>query len=326
MNGQASFDTGAVASGFHLIAQSASTMAARSDRLFLAMLALCGVLAIVLAGLVVVFSVRYRQGSRADRSAPPSGARGLEVAWTVIPMGLFVGIFVWAARDIVAIHRPPADALPVYVVGKQWMWKLQHRNGRREINELHVPLGEPVRLVLASQDVIHSFFVPAFRLKQDVVPGRYTSLWFTATQLGEFRLFCSEYCGTDHSEMLGRVVVMEPAAFARWLAAGPQVPGMAQQGYALFRAHGCSGCHAAGSTVHAPLLDGLLGRTVHLQDGTSLVADENYVRDSILAPEKQIVAGYAPLMPSFAGQLGEEDIEAIIAWLRSTGGREATPR
>ncbi len=315
-----------LAPGFRLIEQSASTMAARSDLLFLAMLALCGVLAILLAGLIVVFSIRYRRGSKADRSSAPSCARGLEVAWTVIPFVLFLGIFVWAASDFVAIHRPPADALPIYAVGKQWMWKLQHRNGRREINELHVPIGQPVRLVLTSQDVIHSFFVPAFRLKQDVVPGRYTSLWFTATQLGEFRLFCSEYCGTDHSQMLGRVVVMQPADYARWLAAGPDVPGMAQQGFALFREHGCSGCHAAGSTVHAPLLDGLLGRTVRLQDGTSLVADENYVRDSILAPEKKIVAGYAPLMPSFAGQLSEEDIEAIIAWLRSTGGREAKPR
>ena len=217
------------------------------------------------------------------------------------------------------MRRSPADALPVYVVGKQWMWKLQHRNGRREIDELHVPLGQPVRLVMTSQDVIHSFFVPAFRLKQDVVPGRYTSLWFTATRLGEFHLFCSEYCGTDHAAMLGRVVVMEPAAFARWLAAGPRVPGLAQQGFALFREHGCSGCHAAGSTVHAPSLDGLLGSHVHLQDGRTIVADENYVRDSILAPDKDIVAGFAPLMPSFAGQLSEEQIEALIAYLRSTG-------
>jgi cytochrome c oxidase subunit 2 len=315
-----------LASGFRLVEPGASSIAGRTDLLFAAMLALCGTLAIVLAALVVVFCVRFRSGATADRSNPPSNARGLELAWTITPLLIFVAIFVWAARDFVELHRAPANALPVYVVGKQWMWTLQHRNGRREINELHVPLGQPVRLVMASQDVIHSFFVPAFRLKQDVVPGRYTSLWFEATQLGDFHLFCSEYCGTEHAAMLGRVVVMEPAAFARWLVAGPEVPGLAQQGFALFREHGCSGCHAAGSTVHAPLLDGILGRTVHLQDGRSVVADENYVRDSILVPGKDVVAGYAPVMPSFAGQLDEEQIEALIAYLRSTGEPAGAPR
>jgi cytochrome c oxidase subunit II len=308
-----------LASGFHLMEAGASSIADGSDALFIAMLALCGTVAIVIAVTIVWFCVRYRAGAATDRRDPPSGARRLELAWMVTPLLIFVAVFVLAARAFVEMHQPPADALPVYVVGKQWMWTLQHRNGRREIDELHVPLGVPVRLVMTSQDVIHSFFVPAFRLKQDVVPGRYTSLWFTATRLGDFHLFCSEYCGTEHPAMLGRVVVMEPAAFARWLESGSSVPGLAQQGFALFREHGCSGCHAAGSTVRAPLLDGLLGSTVHLQDGRTLIADENYVRDSILAPGKDIVAGYAPIMPSFAGQLSEEQIEALIAYLRSTG-------
>jgi len=217
--------------------------------------------------------------------------------------------------------RTPADALPVQVVAKQWMWKLEHRNGRREINELHVPLGEPVRLVMTSQDVIHSFYVPAFRLKQDVVPGRYTTLAFTATRLGEYHLFCAEYCGSEHSMMTGRIVVMTPAEFARWLAAGPAEPGLAQRGFELYRRHGCSGCHDPQSTVGAPPLEGLIGRTVHLQDGRSLVADENYVRDSILEPRKDIVAGHQPVMPSFAGQLDEEDIAALVAWMRATAPR-----
>ena len=169
---------------------------------------------------------------------------------------------------------------------------------------------------MSSEDAIHSFFVPAFRLKQDVVPGRITSLWFRATQLGEFRLFCAEYCGSEHSQMVGRVVVMRPADFARWLAAGTQQPGLAQYGFALFRQLGCSGCHAAGSTVHAPLLDGLLGRMVHLQDGRNIVADENYVRDSILLPGKDLVAGFEPVMPSYAGQVSEEDVQALIEYLR----------
>ena len=309
----------AATSGFQLIAPTASTAAVHHDLLFWTMLGFCGLLTLVLAGLVVTFAVAYRRGSPANRDRPPSNARGLEVAWTILPLLAFLGVFGWGAFEFVRLHEVPADALPVYVVGKQWMWTLQHRNGRREIDELHVPLGQPVELVMTSQDVIHSFFVPAFRLKQDVVPGRYTSLWFKATQLGEFHLFCSEYCGSQHSAMIGRVVVMEPAAFARWLASGPTVPGLAQQGFALYRQHGCSGCHEAGSTVHAPALERLLGSTVHLQDGRSLVADENYVRDSILAPDKDIVAGYAPVMPSFAGQLDEAQIEALIAWLRSTG-------
>ena len=196
------------------------------------------------------------------------------------------------------------------------------RNGRREINELHVPLGRPVDLIMASQDVIHSFYVPAFRLKQDVLPGRYTHLWFTATRLGEFHLFCAEYCGTEHAGMVGKVMVLAPGDYARWLDAGPAEPGMAQQGFALFRSTGCSGCHDAGSTVHAPLLQGLYGRTVQLQDGRHVVADEHYLRDSIVLPGSDVAAGFAPLMPSFAGQF-DEDAVASSSW--RTCGRARPP-
>ncbi|MDB6001021.1 MAG: coxB [Rhizobacter sp.] len=307
-----------VTPAFKLLADSASSVAPQTDLLLTAMLLLCGGVAIGLAVLIVWFSVRYRKGSKADRSHPPSNARGLEAAWTIAPLLIFLGVFGWAARDFIELYRPPADALPIYVVGKQWMWTLQHRNGRREIDQLHVPLGEPVRLIMTSQDVIHSFFVPAFRLKQDVLPGRYTSLWFKATQLGEFHLFCAEFCGAQHSAMIGKVVVMQPADYARWLQAGPNEPSLAQTGFSLFRSNGCSGCHAAGSTVHAPSLDGLFGRTVHLQDGRSVLADENYLRDSMLQPAKDVVAGFAAIMPSFAGQLSEEDIQALIAYVRST--------
>ncbi len=305
-----------LAPGFRLLAQSASTAAGHTDALFLAMVLLCGAMALVLAGLVLFFAIRYRAGSPADRSNPPSNARGLEAAWTLLPLLLFFGVFLWSAWDYVQQRSAPSDALPVYVTGKQWMWKLQHRNGRREINELHVPLGQPVKLLMTSEDVIHSFYVPAFRLKQDVLPGRYASVWFTATQLGDFRLFCAEYCGSEHSAMIGRVVVMEPAAYARWLGEGPAEPGLVQRGAALFRERGCSGCHAAGSTVHAPLLDGIGGRTVHLQDGRTMVADETYLRDALLLPQKDIAAGYAPTMPSYAGQLSEDDIQALIAYLQ----------
>jgi cytochrome c oxidase subunit 2 len=199
------------------------------------------------------------------------------------------------------------------------MWEAEHASGRREIGELHLPLGRPVRMVMTSQDVIHSFFVPDFRVKQDVLPGRYTSIAFTPSRTGEYRLYCAEFCGTEHAMMLGRIVVMRPAEFARWLDAGPHQPGMAARGYELYRRYGCSGCHDPGSSVHAPDLTGLLGRRVHLADGRELTADGPYVRDSILLPQKDVVAGYASIMPSFAGQVGEEDILAIIEYIRESG-------
>jgi cytochrome c oxidase subunit 2 len=304
---------------FHLFPPSASTAAVSLDHLMLALTILLGIVAMTVAALIVAFSIRYRHGSPASRAQAPTTGRRVEIAWTVAPLLVFLGLYAWAAREYVDLYNVPPDAMPVFVVAKQWMWKLEHTNGRREISELHVPLGRPVRLVMTSQDVIHSFYVPAFRIKQDVVPGRYTSIWFTPTKIGEYALFCAEYCGTEHSVMRGRIVVMQPNAFAAWLEHGEMQPGIAQRGFELFRQYGCSGCHAAGSSVHAPDLNGLLGRTVHLQDGRSIVADEDYVRDSVLLPKKDVVAGYAPIMPSFAGQIGEEDLMAIIEYIRQTG-------
>lgn len=309
--------------GFHLFPQGASAAAARYDALFLALVLLIGFVALAVTVLIVYFSIRYRKNSRADRSQAPTTGRKIEIAWTVIPLLLFLGTFTWAAYDYTRLYRAPPDAMPVFVVAKQWMWKLEHANGRREIDELHVPLGQPVRLVMTSQDVIHSFFVPAFRIKQDVVPGRTTTIWFTPIQAGEFHLFCAEYCGTDHAGMRGRIVVMQPSEFAAWLQSGNAQPDMAARGFELYRRYGCSGCHEAQSSVHAPDLHGLLGRTVHLADGRTLIADEAYIHDSVLLPKKDVVAGYAPIMPSFAGQIGEEDLLAIIEYIRSTGGEHA---
>jgi cytochrome c oxidase subunit II len=308
---------------FHLLPVTASSAAGRYDALMLALVLLTGAVALAVAFLIVFFSIRYRKGSSADRSHAPTTGRRTEIAWTVIPLLIFLCIFAWAAYDYTQLYRAPPDAMPVFVVAKQWMWKLEHTNGRREISELHVPLGQPIRLVMTSQDVIHSFYVPAFRIKQDVLPGRYTSIWFKPTQTGEFHLFCAEYCGTEHSVMRGRIVVMQPSEFARWLQVGTEHAGIAERGFELFRRYGCSGCHTAGSSVNAPDLNGLIGRVVHLQDGHSLVADENYIRDSILLPRKDVVAGYAPIMPSFAGQISEEDVLAIIEFIRQTGAGDA---
>jgi cytochrome c oxidase subunit 2 len=303
---------------FHLLPTAAAMSAARVDHLALCLLLLTGAVALALLVLLVGFATRYRAGSDAVRGPPPRST-GIEIAWTVTPLLLFLCLYVWGAVDYVALYRPDPSAMHVFVVAKQWMWEAQHRNGRREIGELHLPLGRPVELVLASQDVIHSFFVPAFRVKQDAVPGRYTTIRFTPSRAGVYHLFCAEYCGTDHAHMRGRVVVLPPADFASWLAGGPHQPGLAARGFALYRQYGCSGCHDAGSSVHAPDLTGLAGRRVLLQDGRELIADQAYLRDSILLPRKDMVAGYAPIMPSFAGQISEEDLLAIIEYIRESG-------
>ena len=295
---------------------AASDTAARVDVLFYSMVALTGIVALGIFVLALYFCVRYRAGSRADRSNPPPRKKWLELGWTLTPLAIFLGIFVWAAVVYASFYAGgPGDAMTVFVVGKQWMWKVEHANGRREIDELHVPLGQPVRIVLSTEDVIHSFYIPAFRIKQDAVPGRYTSIRFTPTREGEYWLHCAEYCGTDHARMGGKVVVMAPERFSTWLQEGNPNRSLAAQGFELFRRLGCSGCHV-NSTVHAPDLRGVFGRVIHLSDGRTLVADEAYLRDSILLPKRDVVAGYEPIMPSFQGQVDEGELNALISYLK----------
>ena len=295
---------------------AASDTAQRVDLLFYSMLALTGLVALAIFALMVVFGVRYRAGSSADRTNPPAQKKWLELGWIFTPLAIFIGIFVWGAVVYAGFYRGgTGNAMTVFVVGKQWMWKAEHANGRREIDELHLPLGQPVRIVLSTEDVIHSFYVPAFRIKQDAVPGRYTSIRFTPTREGEYWLHCAEYCGTDHARMGGHVVVMAPSAFAQWLERGNPNPSLAARGFELFRQLGCSGCHV-NSTVHAPDLAGVYGRTIHLSDGRTLVADEAYLRDSILLPKRDVVAGYEPIIPSFQGQLDEAQLSALITYLK----------
>jgi len=309
----------------------ASTIAPQVDALFYVVTAVTTLVAIAVFTTMIVFAIRYRHGSKARRSDDVPAAqtrlrKRVEVAWTLIPLLLFFAAFGWASRLYIERAKPPADAMPVFVVAKQWMWKAQHSGGQREIDELHVPLGQPVRLVMTSQDVIHSFFIPAFRVKQDVLPGRYTDIWFTPTRLGRFHLFCAEYCGTDHSRMGGDIVVVDPAEFQRWLAAHAGAPDMAARGEALFRQYGCSGCHGANATVHAPNLAGIYGKPVPLADGRTAIADDRYIRDSILLPQREVAAGYAPIMPSFAGQLSDEEIFDLIAYIRSLANAAERPR
>lgn len=310
--------------GIRLIPPTATAAARSTDAIYFSLVGFSTLMAAVFIVLIVVFCYRYRRNAKADRKNPPSSARGLEVVWTIAPLLVFLALFAWSARDYALQFRAPPNAMQVFVVAKQWMWKVEHPNGRREVNELHIPVNTPVKLIMSSQDVIHSFFVPAFRSKRDVVPGRYSTIWFQADSPGEYLLLCAEYCGTDHSQMKGRVVAMAAQDYARWMESGQQHPGLAQRGFALFRKHGCMGCHAAASSVHAPELSGLLGRRVHLSGGGSVVADETYIRDAMMEPQKAIVAGYDDIMPSFKNQLDEEEIMAIIEYIRSLRPEQLT--
>jgi cytochrome c oxidase subunit 2 len=275
---------------------------------------------------MVAFAVRYRRGRTVDRSRRISRRTAWEISWALVPFLLLVGFYVWSTRMFFDIHRPPAGAEEVAVVAKQWMWKFEHRGGQREINELHVPVGRPVRLRMASQDVIHSLYIPALRLKQDVVPGRYTTLWFTADRPGTFALRCAQFCGADHSLMTGRFIVLSGSDYTRWLQHGQPDGSLAQQGAVLFRRYGCSGCHAASSTVHAPSLEGLFGRPVPLEDGQLVIADEQYIHDSIVLPQAQIAAGYPHIMPTFRNVMDEDDVLKLVAYIKSLAAHQPEAR
>jgi len=305
-----------------LFPEAASTMAERVDALYWFLVITTAVMSILIFVAIAFLAVRYRQGTRVNRADPPHHSIPVEIVWSVIPLAVFLFIFVWGARIYYDNTYPPDDALQIFVVGKQWMWKIQHLDGKREINELHIPVGRPIRLTMTSEDVIHDFFIPAFRVKNDVLPGRYTSLWFEATKTGEYHLFCAEYCGTRHSAMTGRVVVMEPAAFQDWLAGGVSGEPMEATGGRLFQQFNCNTCHKRGG--RGPLLTGIYGTAVRLKDGRSVLADEGYLRESIIDPTARLTAGYQAVMPTFKGQLSETQVLQLIAYIKSLGIAEET--
>jgi cytochrome c oxidase subunit 2 len=302
---------------FPLFPREASEVARQTDYLYWGLIGLSALTLIVVFVPMIYFLFKYRRGKPADRRPIKLPQTAMELTWTLIPIIVFTGLFAWGANVYWVIQRPPADAMDIRVVGKQWMWKVEHPEGNREIDELHVPLGRNIKLTLASQDVIHSFFLPEFRVKQDAVPGRYTTLWFKAAKLGEFHLFCSEFCGTHHSAMTGRVVVMEPAEYERWLIRGQPGSPLAESGARLYRELGCSGCHDGSTVVRAPPLEGLFGKPAPLQGGQFVIADEAYLRDSILLPAKEISAGYTNDMPSFQGRVSEEQLFELIEYVKS---------
>jgi cytochrome c oxidase subunit II len=325
-----------------LLLPQASTSAAPIDWLIFAVNAVAIFFSVGIFVAIIWLSVRYRRGHKVDRSNPPTHNDQIEIIWTVIPLLIVMLIFVWSTALFMQQRTMPAGAMEIYVTGKQWMWKIQHPEGRWENNELHIPVGRTIKLTMTSADVIHAFFVPAFRTKTDVIPGQYTYLWFKPTRVGEYHLYCAEFCGNLHSGMVGTVYVMEQADYDRWLRSGSYEQTAAGAGQVLFRQHGCSGCHSGSGSVRAPVLEGIYGRPIPVQvpprglpqkqleatlprvPATTLVADERYIHDSIVLPNQEIAAGYSPIMPSFKGRLTEDEIFQITAYIRSLANSSGT--
>src|SRR5271156_2938051 len=295
--------------------ERASSMAGQGDAIYIFLLVGCGVVALLVFPCLLYFAARYR--SRAGVQAEQiDGSTPLELTWSIIPLCVFMVFFAWGALVFFKQRTPPRDATEVYVVAKQWMWKLEHAEGQREINELHVPVGRDVKLIMTSQDVIHSFYIPAFRIKQDVLPGRYTVEWFRATKPGVYHLFCAEYCGTQHSGMVGSIVVQEPAQYEAWMNGGSTGP-LSASGEKIFAELGCATCHRADTQGRGPNLQGVFGHPVQLADGRTVTADENYLRECILDPGAKRVKGFQPIMPTFQGLVSEEQVNALVAYIKS---------
>ncbi|MCI0526852.1 MAG: cytochrome c oxidase subunit II [Nitrospira sp.] len=341
-------------SNFPLFPEQASTVAGRVDALYYFLVAISVFFTVLITGVMLYFAIKYRRRSDFERPRPVEGSLALETVWAVIPFGLTMIMFGWGASIFFTISNPPDNAIELYAIGKQWMWKFQHPNGQREINELHVPVGRAIKLTMMSQDVIHDLYVPAFRVKADVLPGRYTTLWFQATKPGKYHLFCAEYCGTQHAGMIGQVVVMEPAQYQAWLNEGilEEVPALGEgvpsagatekppapveetgtgskpsptegslvvEGEALFQDMGCNACHKMDAPGRGPNLKDVYGKPVQLQSGETVTADENYLRESILQPQAKIVAGFRPLMPPYEGRVSEEDLLRLIEYIKFLG-------
>jgi cytochrome c oxidase subunit 2 len=297
--------------------EQASNFAWNVDVLFLFLLFTSVFFSVLVTLLIIVAGYKYRRKRPGEIGSAMHGNNLLEIGWTVIPLILALGMFAWGAVIYVNFRTVPKDTLDIYVIGKQWMWKLQQPNGRKEINELHIPVNRNVKLILGSEDVIHDFYVPAFRVKMDVVPGRHNTMWFRATKIGKYHFFCSQYCGTNHAVMGGWVTVMDPAEYATWLSGEVGEVNPVSAGEKLFTQLACNTCHIANGTGRAPSLNGVFGARVLLADGSTVIADEAYIRESIVLPQAKIVAGYQPVMPTFQGLITEEQVLSLTAYIKS---------
>lgn len=310
---------------FHLWPVSASSIAGEVDLFFVLLLIICTVIAVGIAAFLIYSAIRYHRRFENELGSQKRYNIPIEVAWTVIPFLFFLGFFAWGAELYFEIERPPDNAISMYVVGKQWMWKIQHPEGQREIDELHIPVGRPVKLTMTSEDVIHSFFVPAFRTKQDVLPGRYTMTWFEATKPGKYHLFCSQYCGTKHSGMIGWVYAMSPADYQNWLTQGAAEGSLASTGEKYFHQFGCANCHFFNRQGRCPDLRNLYGRPVLLTTGQTITADDSYIREKLRDPNAQVPWGFAAnVMPNFTGVVSEEQALALISYIKALGPQPGT--
>jgi cytochrome c oxidase subunit 2 len=300
---------------FRLFPPEASKFAPEMDALFffIVLVSLVGFVIVLL--LLVVFSVLYNK-KRHPVATQVEGSALLETTWTLIPLGLFMVLFAWGAILYFRIFTPPANAMNIYVVGKQWMWKAEHPGGQHEINALHVPTGRAIQLTLISQDVFHSFSVPAFRIKREAIPGRYTTVWFEATKPGTYHLFCTQYCGSNHSRMDGDVVVQSPEDYRKWLATSTSGMSLAQNGERLFASLSCNACHNARPDARGPSLANVYGSRLTLTTGERIIADDAYLRQSILNPSQHVTQGYAPIMPTYQGRINEEGVIALIEFIK----------
>jgi cytochrome c oxidase subunit 2 len=306
-------------SGIPLFPEQASNLAPEVDNLYFFILGVTGFFALLVSFLAVVFAIKYRDRTGEKVGALITGSIPLEIAWSIIPFFISMGIFVWATVVFFHIVRPPDQTIEIFSTGKQWMWRFQHLDGQREINELHVPLGRPVKVTFTSEDVLHALFIPAFRVKADAIPGRYSSIWFTPTKRGEYHLFCAEYCGTKHSGMVGRVYVMDPDEYQAWLSGGGGLS-MTARGEQLFQQLGCVSCHLNDGSGRGPSLAGKYGTQETLADGSLVTVDDSYIRESILRSQLKLVAGYKPLMPTFQGLVNEEGVRSLIEYIKSLQG------
>jgi cytochrome c oxidase subunit II len=304
-------------SRFALFPEQASNFAPEVDHLLYFLLAVATFFTLLIFCSIFYFAIRYRRRSENELPGAVHGGMVLEILWSVIPFGLTMVMFTWGASVFFSMNRPPDDAIELYVVGKQWMWKLQHMEGQREINELHIPVGRAVKLMMTSEDVVHSFYVPAFRTKADVLPGRYTTTWFRPTKPGKYHLFCAEYCGNKHSGMIGWVYVMEPQAYQAWLSGGTTEGSLASSGDKLFHDLACANCHKPDGSRRCPSLVALFNKKVELSGGGTVNADEAYLRESILDPTAKVVAGYQPIMPTFQGLVNEEGVLQLVEYIKS---------
>jgi cytochrome c oxidase subunit II len=298
-----------------LFPSEASTIAPYSDALYAYLLVITVVGLILVAALIFGFSIRYRK-DRHPVAIQVEGSTLLEATWTIIPLALFMVAWIWGALLYFRIYNPPTNAMNIYIVGKQWMWKAEHPGGQHEINALHVPTGKPIQLTMISQDVFHSFSLPDFRVKREVIPGRYTTVWFEATKPGTYHIFCTQYCGTNHSVMIGEVTVLTPDDYQKWTQGSTSGMSLAQNGERLFASMGCNACHSGSAAARGPNLAGVYGSKLQLTNGSEVYVNEAYLRDSILNPSQHVTAGYAPIMPTYQGQISEDGLIDLVEYIK----------